>query len=323
MRLIALVLICAANLVALGGEAFVVKDQAEFDKVVPKDAKVEKLASGMKFLEGPVWVSGDGGYLLFSNIPEHQVKKWSSKDGLSTFREPSNDINGNYLNGAGELVSCEHKGRRVSVTHGIKDGKDGTVETLVDAFEGKKFSSPNDLAVKSDGVIYFTDPPYGLPRDPADRTKYLDKQQEKNGVYRFDPKTKVCSRIVDDFDMPNGICFSPDEKKLYVADSGKPRHVRVFDVKADGGVENGKVFCAIDEGAPDGIRCDADGRFYSSAKNAIQIFAAGDGHLIGKILCPETPANLCFGGADRKTLFMTAQTSLYSIGLNVSGAQKP
>lgn len=308
-------LICTAILAA----ELEVKDEGEFAKVVSKDAKVEKLASGMKFLEGPVWVSGDGGYLLFSDIPAHQIKKWSAKDGLTTFRDPSNDTNGHYLTPAGELVSCEHKGRRISITHGIKDGKDGTVETLVDAFEGKKLSSPNDLAVMASGAVYFTDPPYGLPNDPNDKTKKLGKEQEKNGVYRFDPKTKEIKRVVDDFDMPNGICFSPDEKKVYIADSGKPKHVRVFEVKADGSLEGGAVFCKIDEGAPDGIRCDAEGRLYSSAKVGIQVFNP-DGKLIGKILVPETPANLCFGGEDRKTLYITARTGLYGVKVLVAGA---
>jgi gluconolactonase len=309
MRNFGIALLVSFCVVAFGGE-FEIADQAAFDEIVPKEAKVEKLAGDMKFLEGPVWVPADGGYLIFSDIPSNQLKKWTAKDGVTTFRDPSNNTNGNFLTREGQLVSCEHTGRRVSITQ-----KDGKVETLVDSFEGKKLNSPNDLAIDAAGVIYFTDPPYGLPKDQQ-------KEQEKNRVYRFDPKSKQLTSAADDFDMPNGICFSPDEKKVYIADSGKPRHVRVFDVNADGTLANGKVFCKIDKGAPDGIRCDAAGRFYSSADHSIQVFAT-DGKLIGKILCPETPANLCFGGVDRKTLFITAQKSLYSIKLNVAGAQKP
>jgi len=300
---------CAMVLNVFAGE-FEAVNQAAFDEIVPKDAKVEKLASGMKFLEGPVWVPNDGGYLLFSDIPANHIKKWTAKDGVTVFRDPSNNTNGHYLTLDGLLVSCEHSGRRISITQ-----KDGKVESLVDSFDGKKLSSPNDLAVKSDGVIYFTDPSYGVPKTEK-------KEQEKNRVYRFDPKTKQITSVADDFDMPNGICFSPDEKKVFIADSGKPKHVRVFDVNADGTLANGQVFCKIDKGAPDGIRCDAQGRFYSSAAVGIQIFGT-DGKLIGKILVPESPANLCFGGADKKTLFICARTSLYSIKLNVSGAQKP
>ena len=294
---------------AFASEFFEVADQAAFDEIVPKDAKVEKLAGGMKFLEGPVWIPADG-CLLFSDIPANRINRWTEKEGVTLFRDPSNNTNGNYLTPDGRLVSCEHSGRRVSITQ-----KDGKVETLADSFDGKKLSSPNDIVVKSDGVIYFTDPPYGLPKGEK-------KEQEKNRVYRFDPKTAKLTAVADDFDGPNGLCFSPDEKKLYIADSGKPRHVRVFDVNTDGSLSNGRVFCQIDKGVPDGIRCDEKGRFYSSAADGIQIFGT-DGKLVGKILVPETPANLCFGGADKKTLFICARTSLYAVALKVAGAQNP
>jgi len=302
------ILFCAT---VIGGE-FEIVDQAAFDQIVDKDAKVEKLGGDMKFTEGPVWFAADGGYLVFSDIPANQLKRWTAKDGVTTFRDPSNNINGNTLNPEGLLVSCEHSARRVSITR-----KDGKVETLVDAFEGKKLNSPNDLAITKAGVVYFTDPPYGLPKGET-------KEQEKNRVYRFDPKTKQITSTADDFDMPNGICFSPDEQKIYVADSGKPKHVRVFQVNPDGSLGSGKhasVFCKIDKGAPDGVRCDEKGRLWSSAGHSVQIFAE-DGKLIGKILCEETPANLCFGGADGKTLFMTAQKGLYAIKVKVGGARE-
>jgi len=191
--------------------------------------------------------------------------------------------------------------------------KDGALHTLVDLCDGKKFNSPNDVVAKSDGTIWFTDPPYGLPKGAT-------KEQDGNYFFRFDPKTKATSVVVKDFDMPNGLCFSPDEAKLYVADSGKPRHIRVFGVQKDGTLTGGAVFGVIDKGGPDGIRCDAQGRIFSSAGDGVHIFAA-DGKLIGKILVPATPANLCFGGADGKTLFITARTSLYSIPLLVTGAK--
>lgn len=287
---------------------FDIREAAEFSKLVAADAKLEKLVSGLRFTEGPVWLKREGGFLVFSDIPANELKKWTRPGGLTTFRNPSQNANGNTLDREGRLISCEHSGRRVSVLE-----KDGTWQTLVDRFDGKKFNSPNDAVVKSDGTVWFTDPPYGLPRGEA-------KEQEGHYVFRFDPKTKNTTAIVKDFDRPNGLCFSPDEKKLYVADSGQPRHIRVFDVQADGSVTGGKVFGQIDKGGPDGIRCDAAGRIFSSAGDGVQIFAS-DGKLIGKILVPESPANLCFGGNDGKTLFITARTSLYSIPLLVKGAE--
>lgn len=281
--------------------------EAEFTKVVAPGAKLEKLAGGMKFTEGPVWLAQQGGFLVFSDIPANELKRWSASDGLTTFRQPSQHANGNSVDRTGRLVTCEHSGRRVSVQE-----KDGTVRTLVDRFDGRRFNSPNDPVVKSDGTVWFTDPTYGLPKGES-------KEQDGNYVFRFDPQTKTTTVVAREFDMPNGLCFSPDEKKLYVADSGKPRHLRVFDVQPDGTLRGGAVFGQIDTGVPDGIRCDAEGRIYSSAGDGIHIFTP-DGKLIGKILVPETPANLCFGGADGQTLFITARTSLYSIPLLARGA---
>jgi gluconolactonase len=283
---------------------FDVRDQEAFAKLVPADAKVEKVASGMKFVEGPVWTNADGGYLVFSDIPSSELKRWDEKGGLQTYRKPSNETNGNTRDRDGRLISCEHAGRKVVI-----EEKPGEVKTLCDSFEGKKFNSPNDAVVKSDGSVWFTDPPYGTPKD---QKREIDKQ----GVYRFhDGKVTMAA---SDFDMPNGLCFSPDEKKLYIADSGKPHHIRVFDV-VDNELKNGKIFCVIDKGVPDGIRCDEQGNVWSSAGEGVQIFSP-EGKLIGKILVPEVPANLCFGGADGKTLFITARHSLYSIKTLVTGA---
>ncbi|MEK7706457.1 MAG: SMP-30/gluconolactonase/LRE family protein [Verrucomicrobiota bacterium] len=289
------------------GADFEVRDEGRFKAIVPARAKLEKIATGMKFTEGPVWVAREGGYLVFSDIPSDELKRWGPKEGLTTFRKPSNNANGNTTDLQGRLITCEHSGRRV-----CRLEKDGTLQTLVDRFDGRKFNSPNDVAVKSDGTVWFTDPDYGLGGKPHD--------YEGCFVFRFDPKTKALTVLARDFDKPNGICFSPDEKKLYVADSGKPHHIRVFDVQKNGTVTGSAVFCEIDQGVPDGIRCDAKGRILLSAGDGVHIFAPG-GKLTGKILVPETPANLCFGGTSGKTLFITARTSLYSIELLTKGTK--
>ena len=287
---------------------FDIRETAEFKTIVPSNAKLQKLATGMQFCEGPVWVPRDGGYLVFSDIPADEIKKWTAKEGLTTFRKSSHNANGNTLDRQGRLITCEHSGRRV-----CRLEADGTLQTLVDHYDGKKFNSPNDVVVKSDGTIWFTDPPYGLPKGER-------KELDGNYVFRFDPSTKTTMIVSKDFDMPNGLCFSPNEKKLYIADSSERRHIRVFEVQRDDTLTGGAVFCVIDKGVPDGIRCDATGRVFSSAADGVQIFAP-DGKLIGKILVPETPANLCFGGRNGKTLFIAARTSLYSIPLLVEGAR--
>lgn len=288
---------------------FDIRDEAEFGKIVASNVKVEKLAGDMGFLEGPVWNPADGGYLIFSDIPNNELKKWAQASGVGTFRKPSNNANGNTLDLEGRLTTAEHSGRRVSVTE-----KDGTVRTVVDVFEGKKLNSPNDVVAKADGTYWFTDPDYGLGNN--------SKEQPGNYVYRFDPRTKSTAAVVKDFDKPNGLCFSPDEKKLYIADSGRPKHIRVFEVQSGGTLDSGKVFCTIDKGGPDGIRCDNAGRIWSSAGDGVQVFAP-DGKLIGKILVPESPANLCFGGPGGKTLYITARKSLYAISTSVTAAKRP
>jgi len=294
------------------GAEFDIRNEAAFKEAVDTSAELKRLATDMKFTEGPQWFKDDGGYLVFSDIPSNKLMKWTAKDGVSIFRENSQNANGNTIDRQGRLVSAEHSGRRVSVTE-----KDGTIKTLVDSFEGKKLNSPNDPVVKSDGSIWFTDPDYGLPNKPG--TKEKDgKEQPGNYVYRFDPKTKNITAISKDFDKPNGLCFSPDEKKLYVADSGAPKHIRVFTVNKDGTVSGGEVFCKIDKGGPDGIRCDKAGRVWSSAADGVHIFAPS-GELLGKILVPEGPANLGFGGNDGKTLFITAKKSLYAIEVKAQG----
>ena len=292
-----------------GADDFVAADAEQFARLFPQGAKVEKLAGDMRFTEGPVWVARDGGFLVFSDIPSDELKRWSMKGGLSSFRKPSHQTNGNTLDREGRLISCEHAARRVTRTE-----SDGAVTVLVDSFDGKKFNSPNDAVVKSDESIWFTDPPYGLPKGAR-------RELDKNYVFRFDPAKQDLRVVADDFDMPNGLCFSPDERTLYVADSGKPHHIRAFDVSSDGKLSSGRLFCTIDAGAPDGIRCDEHGNVWSSAGDGVHVFAP-DGKLLGKIPVPETPANLCFGGEDGQTLFITARTSLYSIRVNARGARR-
>jgi gluconolactonase len=278
---------------------------------MPADVEVIKLAGDMGFIEGPVWIKRTRS-LVFSDIPNDELRQWSATNGVVSFRKPSRNANGNTVDLMGRLLTCEHSGRRVS----IQDGA-GNVKTLVDSFEGKKLNSPNDVVVRSDGTVWFTDPEYGLKNKPGTKEK-ADKEQPGNFVYRHDPKTGRTTAVVKDFVQPNGLAFSPDEKKLYVADSGTPRHIREFAVAGDGTLDGGRVFCTIDKGGPDGISVDQNGRVWSSAGDGVQIFAP-DGRRIGKILIAEAPANLCFGGDDGKTLYITARKSLYAVRVNVTG----
>lgn len=291
-------------------EDFEVKSPGEFRKVIAADAKLERLADGFGFTEGPVWVAAEGGYLVFSDIPKNQLKKWTKAEGVTTFREPSQNANGNTVDAEGRLVTAEHSGRRISITDA-----GGLVQTLVNKVNGKRFSSPNDVVVRSDGTVWFTDPTYGLPKGAT-------KETDGNHVYRYDPKTRQAAVVARGFDMPNGLCFSPDEKKLYVADSGKPRHIRVFEAGPDGKLDEGKVFVTIEKGGPDGIRCDADGRVWSSSGAGADIFLPS-GKLIGRVNVPKGAANLCFGGPDGKTLFLTARDALYAVPTLVTGARRP
>ena len=276
---------------------FEIYDAAEFKNLFAAGARVERLATGFQFVEGPAWHCD--GYLIFSDIEANELKRWDPKGGVTTFRAPSNHANGNSFDRQGRLLTAEHASHRISRT-----SPDGQVETLVEEFEDKPLNSPNDLVEKSDCTIWFTDPTYGLaPRKMEQAGKF---------VYRFDPRTRELAALLKDFDQPNGLCFSPDEAKLYVADSGKPRHIRVFDVDQDGTVTNGRLFATIDKGVPDGIRCDRDGRVWSSSGDGAQVFAP-DGRLIARILLPEPAANLSFGGPTGTMLFLTARRSLYAV----------
>jgi gluconolactonase len=292
-------LVLATAIAASAADSLAVGDAAAFHALVAADAKVVKLAGGMQFLEGPCWMPGDGGWLLFSDIPADELKKWTAAAGVATWRKPSSQANGNLLDQQGLLISCQHASRTVTRTRA-----DGTLEVLADAFGGKKLNSPNDVAVRSDGTLWFTDPPYGIKAE-------LQEQAASN-VFRLDPRTRALTVAIADCDRPNGLCFSPDEKLLYVADSGKPKHIRVFALKDDGTVGEGRVFATLDNGAPDGIKCDVQGNLWSSAGDGVRVYAPS-GAWLGTVLTPEPGANLCFGGTDGRTLFITAKTSLYAI----------
>jgi gluconolactonase len=292
-----LIMSCA---VVRGEEARVTTLPAD---VIAPGAKLEKVVTGRTFTEGPVW---DGAVLVFSDIPSSTIHKWSAKEGLSVLRHPSNQTNGNTVDRQGRLISCEHEGRRV-----VRTEADGSVTVLADSYDGNKLNSPNDAAVKSDGTVWFTDPPYGVDRKLV--------EQAHNYVFRLNPETKQLVAVAAGFDMPNGICFSPDEKTLYVADSGRPHHIRSFQVGADNTLSGGKVFAVVDKGVPDGIRCDSKGRVWSSAGDGAQVFSPA-GELVGRVPCPESPANLAFGGPGGHMLFLTARTSVYSISTLTTGA---
>lgn len=275
------------------------EDSRAFRDLFPTNAKVETLGSEFMFTEGPAWVGGENGHLIFSDIPADKIYQWTAGSGFTVFREPSRQSNGNNLDLHGRIVTAEHWGRKVSLQK-----RNGEVITIVDNYRGKKFNSPNDVVVKSDGTLWFTDPDYGL----RDRPREL----EMNNVFRFDPLTDELTVVVDDFVKPNGLCFSPDESKLYIADSGDPKHIRVFNVQNDGTLSGGKIFAALDKGGPDGMRCDVEGRLWTSSGDGAQVFAP-DGKLLARVLLPKGGANLCFGGHEGKTLFITARNGVYAV----------
>ncbi len=279
-------------------------------RAVRGDPVVERLYTGCRWAEGPVYVPA-GRYVVWSDIPNDRMLRWDEVTGtVGVFRHPCGYTNGNTLDGQGRLVSCEHGGRRVSRTE-----HDGSITTIADRFDGKRLNSPNDVVVRSDGSIWFTDPAYGIDSD------YEGHQAESEigacHVYRVEAGGEI--RIVaDDFARPNGLAFSRDETELYVTDSERA-HVRVFPVTADG-LADGRVFAECSAGVFDGVRLDTEGRIWAAAGDGLHCFDP-DGTLLGKLRLPEPTANLVFGGPKRNRLFMTASTSLYSLLLNVTGAR--
>jgi len=283
-------------------------------------ASVERLYTGCRWAEGPAWF-GDGRYLLWSDIPNDRILRWDEATGtVGTFRGPSNNANGNTRDRQGRLVTCEHLARRVTRTE-----YDGSITVLADGWQGRRLNSPNDVVVRSDGSIWFTDPPYGI-------LGYYEGERQAqeiatNNVYRVDPLTGVVSAVIETMARPNGLAFSPDESKLYVVESGtSPRAIFVFDV-VEGGtrVDNGRVLIDAGPGTPDGFRCDVDGNLWcgwgmgSAELDGVMIFNP-QGVPIGRIALPERCANVCFGGRHRNRLFMAASHSLYALHVNTQGA---
>lgn len=264
----------------------------------------ERIADGFEFTEGPVWHSD--GFLIFSDIPANRQYRWSPADGVTVWREGTGNSNGLTLDRQGRLIACEHSGRRVSAAVAGAEPV-----TLVDRYNGKRLNSPNDVVVKSDGTIYFTDPPYGISPE--------EREQPCNGVYRILPEGTL-ELLVDDFDRPNGLAFSPDEKTLYIDDSPR-RHVRAFDVLPDGRLANSRIIADMDHpqpGSPDGMKIDIEGHLYVTGATGVWVFEP-DGTCLGVIATPERPANCAWGDADRQSLYITARTGLYRIRTRIPG----
>jgi gluconolactonase len=291
-----------------------------FRNLIVTSAGLDELYSGCRWAEGPVWFN-DANQLLWSDIPNQRMLRWTPDGGVSVYRQPSNFANGHTRDRQGRLISCEHGTRRVTRTE-----TDGSITVLAESFEGKRFNSPNDVVVKSDGTVWFTDPTYGILSDYEGYR--AEPEQKTRNVYRLDPASGELTAVVTDFLQPNGLAFSHDETVLYVADSAAshdeslPRHIRAFDVKDGKRLANGRIFCRIDKGIPDGIRADMNGNLWSSAADGVHCFDSS-GKLLGKILVPQTVANLTFGGPKRNRLFIAATRSLYSIFVTATGAQVP
>jgi gluconolactonase len=303
----------------------VVRVDPALDKIVPANATVAKVREDFRFIEGPVWVRS-GSYLLFSDIPANSIMKWTPDGTVSVFRKqifggtyPDGVLigsNGLTLDRQGRLVAAEHGNRRVA-----RYEKNGSVTVLADRYEGKRLNSPNDLVTKRNGDIYFTDPP-GLFRGYPTDSKDLPKQELNfNGVYRITTKGKL-QLLTKDVPYPNGLAFSPDESKLYVASSRPDKFWMVYDVNVDGTLANGRTFFDATkipgDDVPDGMKVDTRGNVYATGPAGIMIFSP-EGNLLGTIQFPELPANCAWGDADGKTLYVTARTSMYRIRLNIAG----
>jgi gluconolactonase len=263
--------------------------QSDYEIIHPRFAslllgncRLEKIHEGTRWAEGPCYFA-DTGVLIWSDIPNNRMLRYVEGSGVDVFRQPSNCSNGNTRDRQGRLVSCEHEARRVTRTEW-----DGAITVLADSYQGRRLNSPNDVVVKSDGSIWFTDPPYGILSDYEG--KKSPSEQDHNYVFRLDPASKALSAVANDFDKPNGLAFSPDESQLFVVDSGR--------------------------------RVDTEGNLWTSTKAGVNVYAP-DGELLGKIRVPEAVANLTFGGPKRNRLFITATTSLYSLFVNARGMQTP
>ena len=294
----------------------VVSVDPSFDKYRIGLAKVERIATGCRWAEGPVWL-GDTRSLVWSDIPNDRMLRWDEETGLvSVFRKPSNNANGNTRDRQGRIVTCEHGGRRVTRTE-----HDGTITVIADSFQGKRLNSPNDIVVASDGAIWFTDPTFGV------LGWYEGGKAEPElpmNVYRVDPSGAI-GVVAEGINQPNGLAFSPDEKLLYIVESrATPRKILAIDVKNGKTLGERRVLINAGPGTPDGFRVDVEGNLWcgwgmgKDGLDGVHVFSP-EGKLIGRIDLPERCANLCFGGVDRNRLFMAASTSIYSLYVNTQG----
>jgi len=292
-------------------QSFLLVKDDKIKNIVPEDAMIEKVGDGFMFTEGPVW--SPEGFLLFTDIPANKIYKWSPDGQIETYMVPTGNANGLMFDKKGDLILCQHSKRQIA-----RDNNVGGFETICDNFERKRFNSPNDLAIRSDGIIYFTDPPYGLKQGVDDPAKELPYQ----GVFMY--KDGEAQLLDNTLSMPNGIALSPDEKFLYVADHNRETKEKQwfrYKVNKDGTVKDRKVFAdaseSTEKGGPDGMAVDADGNLYFTGPGGVLVYDSS-GIYLGLIRFPEIPANCCFGGPSGQTLFATARTSVYKIKLNVN-----
>jgi gluconolactonase len=288
-----------------------------FSRIIAEGTRLERIATGFRFTEGPLW-DARRGCLLFSDIIANRIYCWRPGGEAEVYVEPSNKSNGLTWSLDGELLSCEHLGRRVS-----RHRSDGTVVPVADSYGGKRLNSPNDLVLRSDGTLYFSDPPYGI--QSAEMGALAEQEQPLNGLYMLPPGAAEPVLQAEDFDRPNGMAFTPDESRLYVADT--PRYqVRVFQVRPDGTLHGGEVFAQFQqeqgEGRPDGMKVDTEGNLYTTGPGGVWILNPG-GEILGRILMPEKQANCAWGDADRRTLYICATTSVYRIRTLIPGIVPP
>jgi gluconolactonase len=285
--------------------------------LVPDPTDLRILHDDCVFTEGPVWFA-EQGMLVWSDIPQDRMLAWTRERGVRVYRQPSGCANGNTRDRQGRLVTCEHLTRRVTRTE-----PDGTITVIADRYQGRRLNSPNDVVVRMDGTIWFTDPDYGLRQNVRDQPR----EQAHDHVFRFDPATGALTSVADDFDKPNGLAFSPDHRTLYIADSaitegpGHPSHIRAFDVADDGTLTGGDVF-ATTEGIPDGMRVDSAGNLWASAGPGLNVYAP-DGDLVGRVGFPVDVTNLAFGSPGSGHLFVTAGSTLYLLGVTADPAPWP
>lgn len=290
---------------------------SRFEKYTLGGAALERLWTGARWTEGPVWF-GDGRYLLWSDIPNNRMMRWLEETGeVSVFRSPSNNSNGNTRDRNGRLITCEHETRRVTRTE-----YDGRITVLMDQYQGKKLNAPNDVVTHANKNIWFTDPGYGIM---GNYEGYKSALELKEAVYCLNPDTGQADIVTTDLQKPNGLCFSPDYSQLYITDTGpSPGRIWVYDVVGEAHLENGRIFHELEAGLADGIRCDVDGNIWASSgwgnpdDNGVHVFTP-EGDLIGKIHLPEVVSNLCFGGLKRNRLFITASQSIYALYIETQG----